>query len=55
MQKLLREKVELEPLPVAQMPTAMPPAGPEPDEQPTGIDVFRLIALRDPLAAPLDS
>ena len=54
-QKLLREKGEPEPLPVAQMPAAMPPAGPEPDEQSAGIDVFRLIALRDRLAAALDS
>ena len=54
-QKLLREKGEPEPLPVAQMPAAMPPAGPEPDEQQGGVDVFRLIALRDRLAAALDS
>jgi DNA-binding transcriptional MerR regulator len=53
-QKLLREKGEPETLPVAQMPTAMPPAGPEPDEQQGGVDVFRLIALRDRLVAALE-
>jgi DNA-binding transcriptional MerR regulator len=54
-QKLLREKGEPEPLPVSQMPASTPHAGPEPDEQPVGIDVFRLIALRDRLAAALES
>ncbi|HEX8937167.1 MAG TPA: MerR family transcriptional regulator [Sphingomicrobium sp.] len=54
-QKLLRERQEPEALPVSQMPAAMPPAGPEPDERPGGIDVFRLIALRDRLASALDS
>jgi hypothetical protein len=37
------------------MPASTPHAGPEPDEQPVGIDVFRLIALRDRLAAALES
>jgi DNA-binding transcriptional MerR regulator len=54
-QKLLREKSEPEPLPVAQMPAPMPPAGPEPDEQQGGVDVFRLIALRDRLVEALES
>lgn len=54
-QKLLRERHEQDVLPVSDMPAAMPTAGPEPDEQPGGIDVFRLIALRDRLASALDS
>jgi DNA-binding transcriptional MerR regulator len=54
-QKLLRERSEPEALPISQMPARMPPAGPEPDEQSPGIDVFRLMALRDRLAAALDS
>ncbi len=54
-QKLLRERHEPEALPVSEMPATMPAAGPEPDEQPGGVDVFRLIALRDRLASALDS
>jgi DNA-binding transcriptional MerR regulator len=54
-QKLLRERNEPEALPVSQMPAAVAAAGPEPDEQPAGIDVFRLIALRDRLASALES
>jgi DNA-binding transcriptional MerR regulator len=54
-QKLLREKSEPEPLPVSEMPAAMPPAGAEPDEQQAGVDVFRLIALRNRLAEALES
>ena len=54
-QKLLRERGEHEPSPVAIMPVATMPAGPEPDEQAGGVDVFRLIALRDRLAAALES
>jgi DNA-binding transcriptional MerR regulator len=54
-QKLLRERGEPEGLPISQMPSATPPAGPEPDEQAGGIDVFRLIELRDRLASALES
>jgi DNA-binding transcriptional MerR regulator len=54
-QKLLREKGEPEALPVSQMPASTPPAGPEPDEQQSGVDVFRLIALRNRLAEALES
>ena len=53
-QKLLRERSEPEPAPVAAMPVAAMPAGPEPDEHQAGVDVFRLIALRDRLAAALE-
>ena len=54
-QKLLRERSEPEALPVSEMPAPMPSAGPEPDEHQGGIDVFRLIALRDRLASALES
>jgi DNA-binding transcriptional MerR regulator len=54
-QKLLREKDEPEALPVSQVPAATPHAGPEPDEQQAGVDVFRLIALRNRLAEALES
>jgi hypothetical protein len=37
------------------MPVATMPAASEPDEQTGGVDVFRLIALRDRLAAALES
>ena len=54
-QKLLRERNGPESLPVSAMPAAMPPAGPEPDDQQGGIDVFRLIALRNRLVEALKS
>ena len=54
-QKLLREKGEGEPAPVTAMPVAAAPAGPEGDEQPSGVDMFRLISLRNRLAAALES
>jgi DNA-binding transcriptional MerR regulator len=54
-QKLLRERGEHQPSPVAIMPVATMPAASEPDEQTGGVDVFRLIALRDRLAAALES
>jgi DNA-binding transcriptional MerR regulator len=54
-QKLLREKSEPEALPVSQMPAPTPPAGPEPDEKQSSVDVFRLIALRNRLAEALES
>ncbi|MFL6765910.1 MAG: MerR family transcriptional regulator [Sphingomicrobium sp.] len=53
-QKLLRERSDTDALPVSQMPSGMPPAGPEPDEPHGGVDVFRLIALRNRLAAALE-
>jgi DNA-binding transcriptional MerR regulator len=51
-QKLLRERHEQADVPASEAPAA---TGPEPDAQPGGIDVFRLIALRDRLASALDS
>ena len=54
-QKLLRERSEPEELQVSEMPAAMPPAGPEPDEQQAGVDVFRLIELRNRLIEALES
>ena len=55
-QKLLRERGGPEPLPESTMAVASAPAGPEPDEpQAGGVDVFRLIALRDRLKSALDS
>jgi DNA-binding transcriptional MerR regulator len=52
-QKLLRDRGAAESPAVATMPLRTP-AGPEPDEHHAGIDVFRLIALRDRLAAALE-
>jgi DNA-binding transcriptional MerR regulator len=52
-QKLLRERGQPEPSPVAAMPV-MAPAGPEPDEPQSGVDVFRLIELRNRLLAALE-
>jgi DNA-binding transcriptional MerR regulator len=53
-QKLLRDRSERQPQPVSKMPVAAVPAGPEPDEHHAGVDVFRLIALRDRLVAALE-
>ena len=53
-QKLLRERAEPEALPISETRVATPPTGPEPDEQHGGVDVFRLIALRDRLTAALE-
>ena len=57
-QKVLRDKSNAEPesSPVAAMPVSSLPAGPEPDDASSGgVDVFRLIALRNRLLAALDS
>jgi DNA-binding transcriptional MerR regulator len=57
-QKLLRERgghSEPEPLQQSSMAVSAVPAGPEPDEPPAGVDVFRLISLRNRLLAALDS
>ena len=51
-QQLLRERGSPEPQADPVMPMA--PAGPEPDEPQGGVDVFRLIALRNRLVAALD-
>ena len=57
-QKLLRDKSgngHVEPLPQSAMAVAAVPEGPEPDEpQSGGVDVFRLISLRNRLMAALD-
>jgi DNA-binding transcriptional MerR regulator len=56
-QKVLRDKsnAEAESSPVAAMPVSSVPAGPEPDEPSGGgVDVFRLIALRNRLLAALE-
>jgi DNA-binding transcriptional MerR regulator len=53
-QKLLRDKSEPEGSPISEIPAAIPP-GADPDEQRSGVDVFRLIALRNRLADALDS
>ena len=44
-QKVLREKSAPDSLPQAPMAVAAVPAGPEPDEAHSGVDVFRLIEL----------
>jgi DNA-binding transcriptional MerR regulator len=51
-QKLLRDKEAAEPAPV--QPAAPPPIEFDEDEQPAGVDVFRLIALRNRLADALE-
>jgi DNA-binding transcriptional MerR regulator len=53
-QQLLRERgaPQVEAMPA--MPMATTHAGPEPDEPQSGVDVFRLIALRNRLLAALD-
>jgi len=56
-QKVLRDKGSVEPSvsPIAIMPVSSVPEGPEPDEATAnGIDVFRLIALRNRLADALE-
>ena len=53
-QKLLRERSEADTAP-AMSPTVLTTDGPEPDAQPGGVDVFRLIALRDRLREALES
>jgi len=57
-QKVLRDKgsVETPVSSIAVMPVSSVPEGPEPDEAAAnGVDVFRLIALRNRLADALDS
>jgi DNA-binding transcriptional MerR regulator len=54
-QKLLRDRGEPEAPPVAEMPAAAPSPRQVSDEQESGVDVFRLIELRDRLAAALES
>ena len=53
-QKLLRDKSEPDASPILQAPDAMPPEA-NSDERRGGVDVFRLIALRNRLADALDS
>jgi DNA-binding transcriptional MerR regulator len=53
-QKLLRERDGPALSPIAEMPVTTTHAGPEPDEPQAGVDVFRLIELRDRLLAALD-
>jgi DNA-binding transcriptional MerR regulator len=55
-QKLLRGKdAQPEPPPAAAAASFSPPAAPDVEDPPSGIDVFRLIALRNRLAAALDT
>ena len=51
-QKLLRDK---EGAGAAATPAAAPPPSPQASPAPAGIDVFRLVALRNRLASALDS
>src|SRR5262249_29432689 len=53
-QKLLRERSDTGPSPISEMPAALP-SSVAADEQQGGVDVFRLIALRNRLADALDS
>lgn len=54
-QKLLRERNAPETAPASVTAVASLPAAPEPGEAAGGVDVFRLIALRDRLVAALGS
>jgi DNA-binding transcriptional MerR regulator len=54
-QKLLRERDSPEPSPQATQAVAAAPEGPEPDAGQSGVDVFRLVSLRNRLLAALDS
>jgi DNA-binding transcriptional MerR regulator len=54
-QKLLRERGAVEATPLSIAAVAPAPPKPDPDEVAEGLDVFRLIALRDRLVAALDS
>ena len=53
-QKLLRERGERDSPPLAEMPATTTHSGPEPDEPQGGVDVFRLISLRNRLLSALD-
>jgi DNA-binding transcriptional MerR regulator len=53
-QKLLRERGEAEVTPISTAPPAVASTPAEASESQGGIDVFRLIALRDRLAAALE-
>jgi DNA-binding transcriptional MerR regulator len=55
-QKLLRDKSATEPAQIAEVPIAAhAPTPAEPEDQPSGVDVFRLIALRNRLVEALGS
>lgn len=53
-QKLLRDRGEADLAPVSEMPVAELPPHEEAEEHHGGIDVFRLIALRNRLASAID-
>lgn len=53
-QKLLRDRGEGDPHSVSKMPVAAPPPREEGDEHHGGVDVFRLIALRNRLASAIE-
>jgi DNA-binding transcriptional MerR regulator len=54
-QKLLRDKSDNPPSPISEMPAPVNPAAAELAESKGGVDVFRLISLRNRLADALDS
>jgi DNA-binding transcriptional MerR regulator len=53
-QKLLRDRGETGPATVSPFPVAPPPPDMRSDDQPSGVDVFRLIGLRNRLAEALE-
>jgi DNA-binding transcriptional MerR regulator len=53
-QKLLRDRTEPEAAPISAMPAAMPTPATESNDQAGGVDVFRLIGLRNRLAEALE-
>ena len=54
-QKLLRDQVEVASSPVSETPAAKPPPVADEHDRTTGVDMFRLIALRNRLASAIDS
>jgi len=54
-QKLLRDKSDNPPSPISEMPAPVDPGAAELAESKGGVDVFRLISLRNRLADALDS
>jgi DNA-binding transcriptional MerR regulator len=53
-QMLLRDRGNHEPVPISPVPATVPQTNPAPEDRHGGVDVFRLIALRNRLVAALE-